>query len=145
MAALNEDVLFSGVAALSRGLRARELSPVALAEAYLARIEALAPRLGCFVTVTPERALADARAAEAELEAGRWRGPLHGVPYGLKDLIDTKGIRTTFGAAPFAERVPGARRAPWRGGSPRPARCSSASSPWSSWPAASSTTPARRR
>lgn len=106
-AALTEDVLFSGVAALSRRLRARELSPVALAEAYLARIEALAPRLGCFVTVTPERALADARAAEAELEAGRWRGPLHGVPYGLKDLVDTKGIRTTFGAAPFAERVPG--------------------------------------
>ncbi len=106
MAALSEDVLFSGVAALSRRLRARELSPVALAEAYLARVDALAPRLGCFVTVTPERALADARAAEAELAAGRWRGPLHGVPYGLKDLIDTKGIRTTFGAAPFAERVP---------------------------------------
>src|SRR5574340_1189001 len=104
--ALSEDVLFSGVAALSRRLRARELSPVELAEAYLARIAALAPRLGCFVTVTPERALADARAAEAELAAGRWRGPLHGVPYGLKDLVDTKGIRTTFGAAPFAERVP---------------------------------------
>ncbi len=104
--ALSEDVLFSGVAALSRRLHSRELSPVALAEAYLARIEALAPRLGCFVTVTPERALADARAAEAELAAGRWRGPLHGVPYGLKDLVDTKGIRTTFGAAPFADRIP---------------------------------------
>ncbi len=106
MAALADDVLFSGVAALSRRIQARELSPVALAEAFLARIEALAPRLGCFVTVTPERALADARAAEAELAAGRWRGPLHGVPYGLKDLLDTKGIRTTFGAAPFADRIP---------------------------------------
>jgi aspartyl-tRNA(Asn)/glutamyl-tRNA(Gln) amidotransferase subunit A len=104
--ALSEDVLFSGVAALSRGIRERQLSPVELAEAFLARIDALAPRLGCFVTVTAERALADARAAEADLAAGRWRGPLHGVPYGLKDLVDTRGIRTTFGAAPFAERVP---------------------------------------
>lgn len=104
--ALSEDVLFAGVAALSRRLRARELSPVELTDAYLARIEALAPRLGCFVTVTAERARADARAAEAELAGGRWRGPLHGIPYGLKDLVDTKGIRTTFGAAPYAERVP---------------------------------------
>jgi aspartyl-tRNA(Asn)/glutamyl-tRNA(Gln) amidotransferase subunit A len=104
--ALADDVLFSGVAALSTRLRARELSPVELTEAYLARIAALAPRLGCFVTVTAERALADARAAEADLAAGRWRGPLHGVPYGLKDLLDTKGIRTTFGAAPYAGRVP---------------------------------------
>jgi len=104
--ALSEDVLFSGVAALSRGIRDREISPVELAEACLARIAALAPRLGCFVTVTAERALADARAAEADLAAGRWRGPLHGIPCGLKDLVDTRGIRTTFGAAPYAERVP---------------------------------------
>ncbi|WP_242361171.1 amidase [Anaeromyxobacter sp. SG17] len=104
--AVSDDVLFSGVQALSQKLRARELSPVELAEAYLARIDAYAARLGCFVTVTPERALAEARAAEAELAAGRWRGPLHGVPYGLKDLVDTKGIRTTFGAAPYAGRVP---------------------------------------
>ncbi|WP_242343486.1 amidase [Anaeromyxobacter terrae] len=104
--AVSDDVLFSGVQALSQKLRARELSPVELAEAYLARIDAHAARLGCFVTVTPERALTEARAAEAELAAGRWRGPLHGVPYGLKDLVDTKGIRTTFGAAPYAGRVP---------------------------------------
>jgi aspartyl-tRNA(Asn)/glutamyl-tRNA(Gln) amidotransferase subunit A len=103
---LDEDVLFSGVATLSRRLRARELSPVELTEAFLARIESLAPRLGCFVTVTAERALAEARAAEAELAGGRWRGPLHGVPCGVKDLLDTKGIRTTLGARPYAERVP---------------------------------------
>ncbi|HVI95956.1 MAG TPA: amidase, partial [Anaeromyxobacter sp.] len=104
--ALGEDVLFSGVAALAKRLRARELSPVELTDAYLARIEALAPRLNCFVTVTAELAREQAKAAEAELSAGRWRGPLHGVPYGLKDLIDTKGTRTTFGARPYAERVP---------------------------------------
>ncbi len=106
MAELGEDVLFAGVAALSGRIRARELSPVDLTRAVLARIEALAPRLGCFVTVTADRALADARRAEAELAAGRWRGPLHGIPCGLKDVIDTRGIRTTFGARPFAERVP---------------------------------------
>lgn len=104
--ALPLDLLFEGVAALSARLRARELSPVALAEACLERAAALGPRLGCVATLTPDRALADARAAERELADGRWRGPLHGIPYGLKDLVDTKGIRTTFGAAPFADRVP---------------------------------------
>jgi aspartyl-tRNA(Asn)/glutamyl-tRNA(Gln) amidotransferase subunit A len=106
VAEVGEDVLFAGVAALSRRIRSRELSPVELARAFLARIDALAPRLGCFVTVTAERALEEARRAESEIAAGRWRGPLHGVPVGLKDVIDTKGIRTTFGARPFAGRVP---------------------------------------
>jgi aspartyl-tRNA(Asn)/glutamyl-tRNA(Gln) amidotransferase subunit A len=100
------EALFAGIAALARRLRERELSPVDLARATLARIDAVAPRLGCFVTVTPERALADAQRAEAELAAGRWRGPLHGVPVGLADVIDTKGVRTTCGARPWAERVP---------------------------------------
>jgi aspartyl-tRNA(Asn)/glutamyl-tRNA(Gln) amidotransferase subunit A len=104
--ALADEVLFSGVAALSRRIRARELSPVELAEAYLARIDEHAARLGCFVTITADRARAEAHAAEEEIHAGRWRGPLHGIPYGLKDLVDTKGIRTTFGARPYAERVP---------------------------------------
>ncbi|BDG04101.1 amidase [Anaeromyxobacter oryzae] len=104
--ALGPDVLFAGVATLSQRIRARELSPVELTEAYLARIAELAPRLSCFVTVTADRARADAKAAEAEIAQGRWRGPLHGIPYGLKDLVDTKGIRTTFGAAPYADRVP---------------------------------------
>ncbi|MGC3997092.1 MAG: amidase [Anaeromyxobacter sp.] len=103
---ISDDVLFSGLAALSKALRARELSPVALAEACLERLERRGPALGCVVTLTRERALAEARAAEAELAGGRWRGPLHGIPYGLKDLVDTEGIRTTFGAAPYADRVP---------------------------------------
>ncbi len=103
---LGDDVLFSGVAALGERLRARTLSPVDLAEACLARLLRLGPRLGAVVTLTADRALAEARAAAAELEAGRWRGPLHGVPYGLKDLVDTKGIPTTCGARPLAGRVP---------------------------------------
>jgi aspartyl-tRNA(Asn)/glutamyl-tRNA(Gln) amidotransferase subunit A len=106
VAEIGEDVLFAGAAALSRRIRAGELSPLELARAFLARIEAQAPRLGCFVTVTAERALADARRAESEIAAGRWRGPLHGIPVGLEDVIDTKGIRTTFGAKPYAGRVP---------------------------------------
>jgi aspartyl-tRNA(Asn)/glutamyl-tRNA(Gln) amidotransferase subunit A len=106
VADLGDDVLFAGVAALSERIRARSLSPVDLVEACLARVEAAAPRLACFVTVTADRARAEARAAEAEIAAGRWRGPLHGVPYGLKDVVDTRGVRTTFGARPYADRVP---------------------------------------
>jgi aspartyl-tRNA(Asn)/glutamyl-tRNA(Gln) amidotransferase subunit A len=104
--AISEDVLFAGVEGLGRLLRAGEVGPVALAEAYLERIAKLGPRLNAFVTVTADRALEDARRAEAEIVSGRWRGPLHGIPYGLKDLVDTRGIRTTFGAAPYADRVP---------------------------------------
>jgi aspartyl-tRNA(Asn)/glutamyl-tRNA(Gln) amidotransferase subunit A len=101
-----DDLAFSSASELSARLRARDLSPVELTEAYLARIERVAPALNAFVTVTAERARAEARAAEAELARGRWRGPLHGLPCGLKDLVDTAGIRTTFGARPCADRVP---------------------------------------
>jgi len=103
---LPDDVLFAGVAALSEKLRIGELSPVALTESFLARLQRLGPRLGAVITLTAEKALAQARAAEAELARGAWRGPLHGMPYGLKDLVDTKGIPTTWGARPFAGRIP---------------------------------------
>jgi aspartyl-tRNA(Asn)/glutamyl-tRNA(Gln) amidotransferase subunit A len=106
MTPLPDEVLFSGVAALSERLRTRQLSPVALAESCLARLQRLGPRLGAVATLTADRALVQARAAEAELARGAWRGPLHGIPYGLKDLIDTKGIPTSWGARPFAGRVP---------------------------------------
>src|SRR5437899_6388383 len=89
-------------------IRTRELSPLELAEQYLRRIERLNPRLNAYVTVTAERALQDARRATDELAAGRSRGPLHGVPIGLKDLYDTAGIRTAGGAKIFGERVPDA-------------------------------------
>lgn len=94
------------VARAARALRAGELSPIELTEAYLDRIERLNPRLNAYVTVTAERARADARRATDELVAGRARGPLHGIPIGLKDLYETAGIRTTAGAKIHADHVP---------------------------------------
>lgn len=90
----------------SQLLRDGELSPVELTEACLAQIEKLNPTLNAFITVTHEEALDAARTAEAEIEQGQWRGPLHGIPIGLKDIFDTAWTRTTCGSALFAERVP---------------------------------------
>jgi amidase len=90
----------------ARRMRAGELSPVELTEALLARIEALEPTLHAFARVTPERALDDARRAENEIARGQWRGPLHGVPIALKDLVDTAGIGTEAGMKALAGRVP---------------------------------------
>src|SRR5207253_9366451 len=73
---------------------------------YLLRIEQVDPRLRCVITLTKEHALAQAAKADAEIAAGRYRGPLHGIPYGVKDLLDTAGIATTYGAEPFRNRVP---------------------------------------
>jgi aspartyl-tRNA(Asn)/glutamyl-tRNA(Gln) amidotransferase subunit A len=87
-------------------LRQKNISPVDLATACLDRIERLNPVLNAFITVTAETAMAQARVAEDEIQRGKWRGPLHGIPIGLKDLIDTAGVRTTCGSALFAERVP---------------------------------------
>jgi len=103
---LGPDVLDLSVGDLSARLRSRAISPVALTEGYLARIERVAPRLNCFITVTAELAREEARRAEAEIAAGRWRGPLHGIPYAVKDVFDTKNVRTTFGARPYARRIP---------------------------------------
>ena len=83
-----------------------ELSPVEVTDAYLARIEKLNPELTAFVTVTAERARADAQALADDVRHGRLRGPLHGVPIGLKDLIDTAGIVTAAGTAAYKGRVP---------------------------------------
>jgi aspartyl-tRNA(Asn)/glutamyl-tRNA(Gln) amidotransferase subunit A len=87
-------------------VRRKKVSPVQLAQTCLARIEALNPILNAFITVTANSALAQARQAEAELQRGMWRGPLHGIPIALKDLIDTAGVRTTAGSALFKDRVP---------------------------------------
>jgi aspartyl-tRNA(Asn)/glutamyl-tRNA(Gln) amidotransferase subunit A len=94
------------IAEASELLRRKEISPVDLTNACLARIEQLNPILNAFITVMHDSALAQADEAEAEICAGRWRGPLHGIPIGLKDLIDTAGVKTTCGSALFAERVP---------------------------------------
>jgi len=105
MALLVEDTFFLPVAELSKKLKAGQISPVALAEGYLERLERIGPKLGAVVTVTRDLALKEARAAEAEIAAGKWRGPLHGVPYGVKDLLATKGIPTTWGAEPYRNQV----------------------------------------
>jgi len=103
---LGEDVLFQPVATLAPQIHARKISPVELTESYLDRIHRIAPKLNAFETVTDDLAREQARAAEAEIGRGHYRGPLHGVPYGAKDLFATAGIRTTWGAAPCRDQVP---------------------------------------
>ena len=87
-------------------VRRRKVSPVELTQACLARIEKLNPELNAFITVTAESAMGSARSAEEEIARGGWKGPLHGIPIALKDLLDTAGVRTTAGSALFRERVP---------------------------------------
>ncbi len=87
-------------------VKQRRISPVEITRACLARIEALNPLLNAFIAVTAESALSEARRAESEIQRGQWRGPLHGIPIGLKDLIDTAGVRTTAASALFKDRVP---------------------------------------
>jgi len=94
------------ISELSQLLRRKEISPVEITCACLERIEKRNPVLNAFITVTTESALAEARAAEAEMLRGAWRGPLHGVPISLKDLIDTAGVRTTSASAVHKDRVP---------------------------------------
>ncbi len=95
---------FLTIRELGRQLRAGETSPTELTEYFLDRLDRLGPRYNALVTLTPERARAEARAAEAELRAGRDRGPLHGIPYGAKDLLAAVGYPTTWGAAPFRQQ-----------------------------------------
>jgi aspartyl-tRNA(Asn)/glutamyl-tRNA(Gln) amidotransferase subunit A len=87
-------------------VRRRKVSPLDLTRACLDRIDRLNPLINAFITVTAKEAIAQAREAEVEIRQGRWRGPLHGIPIGLKDNIDTAGIRTTSASAVFADRVP---------------------------------------
>lgn len=102
---LDESVFFLPVSELSVRIEARQLSPVELTEGFLARIDRYNARYNAFVTVTRELALAQARDAEKEIAAGRWRGPLHGVPWGAKDLLATKGIPTGWGTSFLANQV----------------------------------------
>jgi aspartyl-tRNA(Asn)/glutamyl-tRNA(Gln) amidotransferase subunit A len=91
---------------LSDQIRRNQLSPVELTQYCLSRIEKLNPLLNAFITVNDESALRVAREAEAEIQKGNWRGPLHGIPIGLKDLIDTAGLRTTAASALHKDRIP---------------------------------------
>lgn len=103
---MTDEAVFAPVRALAEGVRTRRLSPVALAELFLERLERLGPRYNAVVTLTRDRALAEAHRAEREIGAGRYRGLLHGIPYGAKDLLATAGgIATTWGAAPLRRQT----------------------------------------
>jgi aspartyl-tRNA(Asn)/glutamyl-tRNA(Gln) amidotransferase subunit A len=97
----------STISELAPRLRSREISPVELTRGCLERIKKLNPALNAFITVTAESAFTEARAAESEIARGEWRGPLHGIPVSVKDLIDTAGVRTTSGSKLHETRVPG--------------------------------------
>ncbi len=100
-----EDLAFLPAHRLAALLRARKVTSLQLTELYLARLERLNPTLNCVVTLMADQARAEARRADAEIAAGKWRGALHGLPYGVKDLFSTKGVPTTWGAADFKDRI----------------------------------------
>jgi Asp-tRNA(Asn)/Glu-tRNA(Gln) amidotransferase A subunit family amidase len=102
-----EDIAFSPVTRLSRWIEQRKITSSRLTQIYLGRLEKFDPKLRCVITLTRELALAQASKADEEIAAGKYRGPLHGIPWGAKDLLDTAGIATTYGAEPYRSRVPG--------------------------------------
>ena len=104
--ASDADIAYAPVTTLSRWIEQRKLSSVRLTEIYLRRLEQFNPKLRCVITLTRELAMKQARAADAEIAAGKYRGPLHGIPWGGKDLLDTAGIATTYGAEPYRNRIP---------------------------------------
>ncbi|HUX34465.1 MAG TPA: amidase, partial [Gemmatimonadaceae bacterium] len=104
--ASDEDIAFAPVHHLSRWIETRKLTSVRLTNIYLDRIKRLNAKINCIITLTADHALARAKQADAEIAAGKYRGPLHGIPYGVKDLMDSAGIATTYGAEPFRNRVP---------------------------------------
>ncbi len=103
---MSGDLPAASATELAARLRAKEISPVELVEQTLSRIEALQPSLNAFITVSADEARAAARTAEGEILDGQWRGPLHGMPYAAKDLILTKGVRTTMGSRLHAQFIP---------------------------------------
>ena len=100
------DIAFAPVSRLSRWIEQRTLSSERLTNIYLQRLQQFDPKLRCVITLTRELALAQAKRADAEIAGGRYRGPLHGIPWGAKDLVDTAGIANTYGAEPFRNRIP---------------------------------------
>jgi hypothetical protein len=103
-----EQIAYAPVSQLSRWIEGRTLTSERLTGIYLDRIVRFDPRLRCIITLTREHALTQARQADREIAAGRYRGPLHGIPWGAKDLLDTAAIPTTYGAEPYRNRTPSA-------------------------------------
>ena len=102
----DDEIAFASVMHQGEWIRTKQLSAERLTKIYLERLKNYQPVLNCVITLTEEHALRQARAADAEIAAGKYRGPLHGIPWGAKDLLDTAGIPTTWGAEPFRDRVP---------------------------------------
>jgi Asp-tRNA(Asn)/Glu-tRNA(Gln) amidotransferase A subunit family amidase len=100
------DIAFAPVTHLARWIESRTLTSERLTGIYLDRLQRFDPKLRCVITLTKDLALAQAKQADQEIAAGHYRGPLHGIPWGAKDLVDTAGIPTTYGAEPFRNRVP---------------------------------------
>ena len=100
------DIAHSSVTQLSRWIESRKLSSERLTNIYLSRLEQFDPKLHCVITLTRDHALEQAKRADQEIAAGKYRGPLHGIPWGAKDLVDTAGIATTYGAEPYRDRIP---------------------------------------
>jgi Asp-tRNA(Asn)/Glu-tRNA(Gln) amidotransferase A subunit family amidase len=104
--ASDADIAFAPLTQLSRWVETRKLTSVRLTNIYLDRLQRFDPELRCVITLTRDLALDQAKSADAEIAAGKYRGPLHGIPFGVKDLLDTAGIPTTWGAEPYRNRVP---------------------------------------
>jgi Asp-tRNA(Asn)/Glu-tRNA(Gln) amidotransferase A subunit family amidase len=104
--ASDADIAFAPVTQLSRWIERKQLTSERLTNIYLQRIAQFDPKLRCIITLTREVAVEQAKRADAEIAGGKYRGPLHGIPFGVKDLLDTAGIATTYGAEPFRNRVP---------------------------------------
>lgn len=99
-----DDILFSSISELAAEVRARRISPVELTTMYLARLEKFGARLGAVASLMRDSALKEAREAEREIARGKYRGPLHGIPYGAKDLLATRDAKTTWGATPYRDQ-----------------------------------------
>jgi Asp-tRNA(Asn)/Glu-tRNA(Gln) amidotransferase A subunit family amidase len=102
----DDDIAFAPVTQLSRWVESKKLTSERLTNIYLSRIDGHDAKIRSIITLTKDHALARAKQADAEIASGKYRGPLHGIPYGVKDLLDTKNIATTYGAEPFRNRVP---------------------------------------
>lgn len=102
---LGEEILYLPLSELARRIESKKLSPVELTESYLARSEKFGPALHAYALLTPEIALEQAHKAEKEIRGGRYRGPLHGMPFAVKDLLAVKGLPTTWGAKPYSSQV----------------------------------------